>query len=184
MSPESATYVVLLDMKAATQRDFAIWESRTGWGEQYPIWTLDELRKEFPELEIVLIDIADPGVLNSIVEEPGLKFGFNLGISRRLPDTVLEVFSGGVINVHPGLLPRYRGSSAVEWAILEKEFVGCSVHLMVAELDGGPLTLREKYVFPSSFRYRDVRQFVYERQVFLLTNFAECAQRGMGLMQV
>ncbi|AEP09348.1 formyl transferase, C-terminal domain protein [Micavibrio aeruginosavorus ARL-13] len=59
-----------------------------------------------------------------------------------------EVISGarlGFLNLHGGMLPRYRGNACSNWAILNKEDQqGLSVHLMEAgKLDSGPVVLQE-----------------------------------------
>jgi len=60
-----------------------------------------------------------------------------------LPQSVLDIPSYGCINIHPSLLPRFRGVSPVAAAILAgDEFTGVSVMLMDAGLDTGPILAR------------------------------------------
>jgi len=60
-----------------------------------------------------------------------------------LPPAVLEIPSYGCINIHPSLLPRYRGASPVAAAILAgDEFTGVSIMLMDRGLDTGPILAR------------------------------------------
>lgn len=60
-----------------------------------------------------------------------------------LPQSVLDIPSYGGINVHPSLLPRFRGASPVAAAILAgDEFTGASIMLMDRGLDTGPILAR------------------------------------------
>jgi len=60
-----------------------------------------------------------------------------------LPKSVLDVPHFGCINVHPSLLPRFRGASPVASAILAgNEFTGVSIMLMDEGLDTGPILAR------------------------------------------
>jgi methionyl-tRNA formyltransferase len=60
--------------------------------------------------------------------------------ARIVPEDVLAIPSIGAINVHPSLLPDYRGVNAVWWAIYEAQpHVGVTVHEMTAEVDTGPI---------------------------------------------
>jgi len=60
-----------------------------------------------------------------------------------LPKSVLDVPRFGCINVHPSLLPRFRGASPVASAILAgNEFTGVSIMLMDEGLDTGPILAR------------------------------------------
>jgi methionyl-tRNA formyltransferase len=60
-----------------------------------------------------------------------------------LPQSVLDISGCGCINIHPSLLPRFRGVSPVAAAILAgDEFTGVSIMLMDRGLDTGPILAR------------------------------------------
>jgi len=60
-----------------------------------------------------------------------------------LPQQVLDIPRHGCINIHPSLLPKYRGASPVAAAILAgDEFAGVSIMLMDRGLDTGPILSR------------------------------------------
>jgi methionyl-tRNA formyltransferase len=69
-----------------------------------------------------------------------------------LPDEVLNLFKLGIINVHPSLLPRWRGPSPVESALLHGDkTTGVSIMRLTAEMDAGPIyAQRESPVEPSA----------------------------------
>tara|TARA_Y100001960_G_C14740207_1_gene862587 strand:- start:1129 stop:1758 length:630 start_codon:yes stop_codon:yes gene_type:complete len=60
------------------------------------------------------------------------------------PDTV-EEYHGKILNIHPSLLPKYKGMNTHQRVIEDKEpFHGATVHFVTKELDGGPLILQQK----------------------------------------
>lgn len=62
------------------------------------------------------------------------------GFMRIIGDPVLEPFKGRMINLHPALLPKYRGVDTYQRAIdAGDEIHGASMHFVTAELDGGPV---------------------------------------------
>ena len=62
-----------------------------------------------------------------------------------LPQSVLDIPRYGCVNIHPSLLPRFRGASPVASAILAgDEFTGVSLMLMDSGLDTGPVLVREQ----------------------------------------
>ena len=67
------------------------------------------------------------------------------GFMRILGDAFVEEFSGRLLNIHPSLLPQYRGlhTHARVLAAGEREH-GCSVHFVTRELDGGPVVLQAR----------------------------------------
>jgi phosphoribosylglycinamide formyltransferase-1 len=75
--------------------------------------------------------------------EPGLVV--LAGFMRILGEAFVEEFSGRLLNIHPSLLPEYRGlhTHARVLAAGDREH-GCSVHFVTSELDGGPVVLQAR----------------------------------------
>ncbi len=62
------------------------------------------------------------------------------GFMRVLSAQFLRRFEGRILNIHPSLLPKYPGLHTHERALAAKDTrAGCSVHLVTAELDAGPI---------------------------------------------
>lgn len=62
------------------------------------------------------------------------------GFMRILSAEFTEKWVGKILNIHPSLLPKYRGLHTHERAIAAGDVAhGCSVHEVTAELDGGPI---------------------------------------------
>ena len=66
------------------------------------------------------------------------------GYMRIVGPAVLAAFAGRVLNTHPSLLPAFPGGHAVADALAHGAAVtGCTVHLVDATLDGGPIVAQE-----------------------------------------
>ena len=64
---------------------------------------------------------------------------------RILPDDMLAVPRYGAINVHASLLPKYRGSAPIQWAVLNgDEITGVSTMYLAPEMDTGDIIYTEK----------------------------------------
>lgn len=62
-----------------------------------------------------------------------------------IPPSILELFPKEAINVHPSLLPKYRGASPIQSALLSGETeTGISIMLMDEKMDHGPILAQEK----------------------------------------
>lgn len=73
--------------------------------------------------------------------EPGLIV--MAGFMRILTQEFIAAFEGRILNIHPSLLPKYRGLHTHQRALDDRETRhGCSVHFATNELDGGPVILQ------------------------------------------
>jgi formyltetrahydrofolate-dependent phosphoribosylglycinamide formyltransferase len=67
------------------------------------------------------------------------------GYMRLLSDGFVARWEGRLLNIHPSLLPLHKGLDTHQRAILAgDEHAGCSVHLVTAELDSGPVLAQAK----------------------------------------
>ena len=72
------------------------------------------------------------------------------GFMRLLTDRFVDAWAGRMINIHPSLLPHYKGLHTHERALADGALKhGCTVHYVVAEMDAGPIIVqRETDVLP------------------------------------
>lgn len=62
-----------------------------------------------------------------------------------VPKAMIDLATHGGINYHPSLLPKYRGGSAMNWAIINGETeTGVTIHQIDAGIDTGPIILQRK----------------------------------------
>ena len=67
------------------------------------------------------------------------------GFMKILSKNFLKNFDGKVINIHPSLLPKYKGLDTHKRVIKNNEkFSGCTVHFVNSKLDSGKIILQEK----------------------------------------
>jgi methionyl-tRNA formyltransferase len=81
----------------------------------------------------------------------GCDFAIVVAYGKILPQSLIDAFPMGVINIHYSLLPKYRGASPVEAALLHGDTVtGVSIQKMAFELDAGDiLAQREVSIEPN-----------------------------------
>ena len=62
-----------------------------------------------------------------------------------LSKNFIKKFDGKIINIHPSLLPKYKGLNTHQKAIKNKDkFSGCTVHFVNSKLDSGKIILQRK----------------------------------------
>lgn len=81
-----------------------------------------------------LTDIADD---ITALDQP---LGVLVSYGKLIPQSIIDLFSPGIINIHPSLLPRYRGPSPIESAIANgDQETGVTLMQLSAQMDAGPL---------------------------------------------
>ena len=66
--------------------------------------------------------------------------GVLVSFGKIIPQSIIELFTPGIINVHPSLLPRYRGPSPIESAIAGGDSeTGVCIMKLSSEMDAGPV---------------------------------------------
>jgi phosphoribosylglycinamide formyltransferase-1 len=79
-------------------------------------------------------------VMDGALREAGAEYIALAGYMRVLTEGFVDRWAGRMLNTHPSLLPKYKGLHTHERAIEAGDtHGGCSVHVVTAELDGGPL---------------------------------------------
>ncbi|MEA3042815.1 MAG: phosphoribosylglycinamide formyltransferase 1 [Sphingomonadales bacterium] len=83
--------------------------------------------------------------LDAVLREHKVELVALAGYMRLLSDGFVGRWEGRLINIHPSLLPLHKGLDTHQRAILAgDEHGGCSVHLVTAELDSGPVLAQAK----------------------------------------
>ena len=67
------------------------------------------------------------------------------GFMKILSKNFIKKFKGNILNIHPSLLPKYKGLNTHKRALNNKEkYSGCTVHLVNSKLDSGKIILQKK----------------------------------------
>ena len=84
-------------------------------------------------------------LLLEFIRKKDIKFICLAGFMRILSKKFLKNFNGKIINIHPSLLPKYKGLNTHKKVIQNKDkFSGCSVHFVNTKLDSGKIILKKK----------------------------------------
>lgn len=94
-----------------------------------PVWQPEKLGDITPDIQALSSPI---GVLSSY--------------GKIIPASTIELFKPGIINIHPSLLPLYRGPSPIETAIMNGDNrTGVSIMQLSAGMDDGPVYVAKEY---------------------------------------
>jgi len=88
--------------------------------------------------------ITEAKILNLLKKE-NIKFICLAGFMKILSKNFIKKFNGKIVNIHPSLLPKYKGLNTHFKAIQNKDRIaGCTVHFVTAKLDSGKIILQKE----------------------------------------
>lgn len=144
---------------------------------------LDRARARGIRTEIIQCDehkslfpAAEQARVATLLHDAEVDFVCLAGFMRLVKPPLLDAFPGRILNIHPSLLPAFPGLAAWKQALdagaLE---TGCTVHLVDAGMDTGPIVMQERVpILPSDTheslhaRIQDAEHRLYPAAVSLL----------------
>jgi phosphoribosylglycinamide formyltransferase-1 len=93
--------------------------------------------REFPDRETL------DGAIVQTLQQYGVDWVIMAGWMRIVTPVLIDAFPNRMLNIHPSLLPSFKGVHAVEQAIATGvKLAGCTVHYVVPEMDSGPILIQ------------------------------------------
>jgi len=90
------------------------------------------------------IKVAEKKIL-SLLKKEKINLICLAGFMKILSKNFIKKFNGKIINIHPSLLPKYKGLNTHIRAIKNKDkFTGCTVHYVTSKLDSGKIIMQKK----------------------------------------
>ena len=83
--------------------------------------------------------------ISVLLTKENIKLVCLAGFMKILSKEFIKKFDGKILNIHPSLLPKYKGLNTHSRAIKNKDkLTGCTVHYVTAKLDSGKIILQKK----------------------------------------
>lgn len=96
------------------------------------------------ELKVLTPETIDDGFIEEM-KSYGCAYAIVVAYGKILPQALIDAFPLGILNIHYSLLPKYRGASPVEGALLAGETeTGVAIQQMVYALDAGDVLASEQ----------------------------------------
>jgi len=88
---------------------------------------------------------SDENKIIKILKKDKIRLICLAGFMKILSKNFIKKFNGKILNIHPSLLPKYKGLNTHQRAIANNEkFSGCTIHFVNSKLDSGKIILQKK----------------------------------------
>jgi len=111
---------------------------------------------------------ADARIVNAL-REAGAEYVVMAGYMRKVTDVMLDAFPNRVINLHPALLPSFRGAHAIQDAFdAGVKVTGVTVHFANADYDKGPIIAQRAVIVEESDTVDSLEERIHkvEHQIY------------------
>ena len=99
------------------------------------------------------------------IKKRKIKFLCLAGFLSILSDSFIKTFGFNIINIHPSLLPKYKGLNVHSRVLKNKEkYSGCTVHYVNPELDSGKIILQEKVLIDKNETVDSLRRKILKQE--------------------
>jgi methionyl-tRNA formyltransferase len=148
------------------------------WAEQLPRLLASShppllLKGEFPKvLQPKKLDGEFYNILKTEHEKENFDLFIVIAYGKIIPEKIINLPKYGTINLHYSLLPKYRGASPVESAILNNETeTGITIQQMKFELDAGDILFQEKIEIDENESTTELRSKLNKRALEIFPDF-------------
>jgi methionyl-tRNA formyltransferase len=115
-------------------------------------------RAEAQNIIVIYADQMDN--LDEVLLGLNADIGILVSYGKIVPQKIIDVFPHGIINIHPSLLPKYRGPSPIETTIMKGDnTTGVSLMALSAKMDAGPIYAQAEVVLDGT----ETKPTLYEK---------------------
>ena len=108
---------------------------------------------------IPFVEIKKSSDMYDYLEDSLWDLGIVVSFGKIIPGEVINLFKKGIINVHPSILPRYRGPNPIRWQILNKEGEsGVSIMKITEGVDEGDVLMIKRIPLSGEETYTELRE--------------------------
>lgn len=135
------------------------------WTNQIPVWGITDLNH--PQTK-------------EILEENRPELAIVACYNQRIPGNILDIPHQGFLNIHPSLLPAFRGPAPLFWLLREAATtaMGITLHKMDADLDTGDIVNQVSLRFPDGVSGTEINQICARAGAQLLIKLLKSVARG------
>ena len=131
------------------------------------------------QLNIPVYNPQSSAELSDVINNNPTDMAILVAYGKIVPQDVIDKFKLGIINIHPSLLPKLRGSSPIESALLGNEkSTGVSLMKLVSKMDAGPIFAQDEIELTPFVTKDELYEKIVDKAIGLLKNNLDSIAKG------
>ena len=175
-------YKVIVNNNKFSEKNKKLLKERVGNWDFIEKFSFSNLKTQ-ENNNFIFVDDHNSDTTLKIIEKNNFLFLINAGTIQKLSLKTIESLPMGIINIHPGSIPKYRGQSAPEWALLNNDPIEITAHFMGANYDDGSTLISKEIELSACKSYLEFRRLIY-RTIFELAAMSAEMLLNLSLNEV
>jgi methionyl-tRNA formyltransferase len=157
---------------------YRLWSSRIHF-YRLKAYRVVEMYTRKHGLPTIRADRAQSKKVRMALFQNKIELGVVANFDQILPQALISVPTHGFINLHPSLLPKYRGPTPLEYILLNQEASsGVTWHVVVPEIDAGAIMAQQSFDIKPEYKIRDLMRISLQHANQLLIPLLEDISAG------
>lgn len=116
------------------------------------------------DIPFLIVDNINHPDMVSHIQDLNPELIWLVHFNKLIKKPILEIPKRGCINIHPALLPKYRGQTPQQWAIIHGENeIGITSHFVDEGVDSGPIIVQQPILISEESYISDIQLLLYQR---------------------
>ena len=152
-----------LQKKSPIQIKYVVSNNKNAKGLQYP----KKFKIDFKVYNFLSKSKSENKILRDL-KDKNIKLICLAGFMKVLSKNFIKKFGFKILNIHPSLLPKYKGLNTHKRVIENNEkFSGCTVHYVNSKIDSGEIILQKKVRIKKKENYKTLKKKILEQEHIL-----------------
>ena len=152
-----------LQKKSPIQIKYVVSNNKNAKGLQYP----KKFKIDFKVYNFLSKSKSENKILSDL-KDKNIKLICLAGFMKVLSKNFIKKFSFKILNIHPSLLPKYKGLNTHKRVIENNEkFSGCTVHYVNSKIDSGGIILQKKVRIKKKENYKTLKKKILKQEHIL-----------------
>tara|TARA_Y100000590_G_C15735849_1_gene1018504 strand:+ start:324 stop:1055 length:732 start_codon:yes stop_codon:yes gene_type:complete len=147
---KNINYYLFISKNSNPKKELRIFKSRTKNYFLHQKLNLSTSKK----IESFFVKSHNSTEFYKIIKRKKIDYLYNSATTNKISFKTIKQ-TKGIINIHPGILPYYRGCTSTEWSLFKNDPLGITAHFMDRSYDSGPI-IKIKYL---KFKKKDIKEY-------------------------
>ena len=126
---------------------------------------LKQIYKFYKEQDLKVTIVHNFILKKKLNKNRKIKFLCLAGFMKKLSNNFIKSFGYKIINIHPSLLPKYKGLNTHKRVLKNNEkYTGCTVHFVAPELDSGKIILQKRILIDRNETEKSLKKKILQQE--------------------